>query len=195
MPTPPNQPPNPRLRVANSNDDRPRSRRWDIVMTAAITALAGAAAVGIGASVYKYAVKRTRRLLRKEEQQREETPPAAAVYPSYQHAVGYSMYAPAPGYPYPGAWPTASSERDRMPEALREIPNFQSHQPMPTPNFVPPQVVAQPVPPPSADPNMRRFMDDMRKRLSTIENYLQDDGDDADDDDEDDDRHAGKGKN
>lgn len=182
MATPPNQPPNPRLRVANANEDRPRSRRWDIVMTAAITALAGAAAVGIGASVYKYAVKRTRRILRREEQ-REESP-AATVYPSYQQAVGYPAYAPMPGYPYPGAWPMASSERDRMPEALREIPNFQ------VPQSVAAHSVAQPTfvqPPPSADPNMRRFMDDMRKRLSNIESYLQDDGDEDDDEE--------KGKN
>jgi len=193
MATPPNQPPNPRLRVTNPGEEKPRNKMWETIKIAAITTLAGAAAVGIGASVYKYAVKRTRRLLRREDQRREEN--STTMHPSYQQAVGYPMYVPMPGYQ---PWPTASSERDRMPEALREIPNFHgtpqpmAQQPMAQPMAQPPSFVA--APPPSTDPNMRRFMDDMRKRLSNIESYLQEDGDDEDDEDDEDD-NRGRGKN
>lgn len=190
MSTPPNPPPNPRIRVANPGEEKPRNKMWETIKIAAITTLAGAAAVGIGASVYKYAVKRTRRLLRREEQREENS---QTMHPSYQQAVGYPFYpqgyGPAPGYAYAPQWPSVSSERDRMPEALREIPNFQPTHPAPAP-VAGPAFVAAPPPPPSADPNMRRFMDDMRKRLANIESYLQEDPDD--DEDDDDDR---KGKN
>jgi hypothetical protein len=183
---PPNPPRNPRLHAVNS-DDRPRSKLWETIKIAAITTLAGAAAVGIGASVYKFAVRRTRRLLRREE--REENQPQPM-----QQAVGVPHYVYMPP-PYSQPWPTMS-ERDRMPEALREIPNFQpmaahAAAPQGAPYVAQPTVIPAP---PSADPNMRRFMADMTKRLSNIESYLQDEAPDDDDDDDDDDRR-GKGKN
>lgn len=195
MNTPPKDPPqpprNPRLHAVNPGDERPRSKLWEQAKIAAITTLVGAAALGIGVASWKFAVKRTQRLIRREQkQQREETPNFAAYPPPQAVGMPYHPYMPPSFYSHP--W--TPSERDRMPEALREIPNFQPVQPVPNSAAPPPGATFISPPPPSADPNLRRFMDDMSKRLKNIESYLQDDPDD--DDDDDDDRHArGRGKN
>jgi hypothetical protein len=83
MQPPPNNRSGPRLHVASNNPDSPTSRSnlKAIVITAAVTAVVGVAAVGIAQGTWGIAKRRALRLSRRQEEQQAA---AAALQQSMQ---------------------------------------------------------------------------------------------------------------